>query len=661
MAGSSKGRTLKLQIVGDIGDIKKDVAEVNKTVGGLGKAAKGIGVAVAGAFAVDTVIDFAKGAIDAASDLSESMSKVGVVFGDSADEIQRWSRDSATAMGLSQQKALEAAGTFGNLFDALDLSEKATVDMSKGVVQLASDLASFNNVDPTETLQALQSGLLGEAEPMRRFGASLSEARTKAYGMEHGLGELVKTGKSFTFVMTDAQKVQARYGLILEDTKNAQGDFARTSDGLANSQRTLDANIQNVTASLGALLLGPATEFTGWVEDLIGAGGSSGQLRQFNELLEQAKENAGGLGEALAAAPPDPSQWAGTGTVFDSLLDGFNNVHEAVLDFGQTTDDWVKPVRDNLGSMLNMTEEELYRAAKSAMDAGRSFQDFKDILTTMAAGNAANAFLAGANDVVGGLMGIWDRASDATAAGVDAVEGAVADLPRFMRAKGNDAGVAFGDGIQDARDDVTEASKDLKWALDHPFDGEAERKKIMGQLMGKRLADGLRASKSDPRVRDATKTYIDAQVKRLERLKSEGYDVGVELGVALGLGLEATAGVIEYRAETKGKKSTVVKGLTKYDLTENRDPVGFKERPRSHAAGLDRVPYDGYPAILHEDEAVLNAHAADGWRAGASGSTTNVNVVINAGVGSDPVAIGRELDRYLAQYYRRTGGVRAYA
>lgn len=44
----------------------------------------------------------------------------------------------------------------------------------------------------------------------------------------------------------------------------------------------------------------------------------------------------------------------------------------------------------------------------------------------------------------------------------------------------------------------------------------------------------------------------------------------------------------------------------------------------SHAAGLDRVPYDGYLAELHADEAVLNAQEAALWRSaaryGASGA-----------------------------------------
>jgi hypothetical protein len=238
MAGSRDGRKLTIEVVGDTKSIKKDVAEINKTIGGLDKKAKTAATALGGLFVVDKVVDFAKATISAASDLQESMSKVKVVFGDSADEIISWSRTSVNAMGMSQQAALEAAGTFGNLFDSLGLAEKASVDMSTGIVQLAADLASFNNVGTEETLLALRSGLLGEAEPMRKFGSALSAARVEAYALAQGI---VKNKSA----LTEAQKVQIRYKLMVEDTKNAQGDFARSSNNAAAQQKKLDANMAN--------------------------------------------------------------------------------------------------------------------------------------------------------------------------------------------------------------------------------------------------------------------------------------------------------------------------------------------------------------------------------------------------------------------------------
>jgi hypothetical protein len=179
-----------------------------------------------------------------ASDLNESLSKVGVVFGDNADEIERWSKSAAGALGISQQQALESAGTFGNLFSAMEIGPEVSADMSTSLVELASDLASFNNLDPTDVLDKLRAGIVGEAEPLRTLGVNISAARTEAKALELGLGGVGRE-------LTAAEKATANYALIMEDTALAQGDFARTSDGMANQQRTVAATFQDTMASVG--------------------------------------------------------------------------------------------------------------------------------------------------------------------------------------------------------------------------------------------------------------------------------------------------------------------------------------------------------------------------------------------------------------------------
>lgn len=204
-----------------------------------GKAAViGVGAATAGIAALGAFT------ADFASDLNESLSKVGVVFGKNAKDIEKWSEDAAAAMGLSQQQALEAAGTFGNLFDSMGFAEKPTADMSKGLVELASDLASFNNISVDEALVKLRAGIVGEAEPLRQLGVNISAAATKSKALELGL---IGAGDE----LTAADKAAANYAIILEQTTNAQGDFARTSEGMANQQRILGATFEDAMADIG--------------------------------------------------------------------------------------------------------------------------------------------------------------------------------------------------------------------------------------------------------------------------------------------------------------------------------------------------------------------------------------------------------------------------
>lgn len=202
-------------------------------------------------------------AFQLASDLNESMSKVNVVFGSQADAIVDWSKTAARSFGLSRQEALESAGTLGNLFRAMEIGEKPAADMSRSMVQLAGDLASFNNANPKDVLEALRSGLVGETEPLRRFGINLNQARIEAKALELGLWD----GEE---AISASAKTQAAYALILEDSTLAQGDYARTADGAANRQRTLEATMRDLGATLGTILLPIGEKLLGWLQRATG-------------------------------------------------------------------------------------------------------------------------------------------------------------------------------------------------------------------------------------------------------------------------------------------------------------------------------------------------------------------------------------------------------
>ena len=227
-------------------------------------------------------------AIKAASDLSESANKVQVVFGDQATAIQSWAAKSATALGQSKQQALEAVGTFGNLFSAMGIGQQQSAQMSTSLIELASDLASFNNIDPTLALEKLRAGLVGETEPLRTLGVNLSAAAVQAKAMEMGLASSTKE-------ITPAISAQAAYALILEQTKTAQGDFARTSDGLANSSRIMKAQLTDAAATMGQHLLPIALKVVQ---------GLNGMLESFNNLSPAAQKTILVIAGIAAAIGP---------------------------------------------------------------------------------------------------------------------------------------------------------------------------------------------------------------------------------------------------------------------------------------------------------------------------------------------------------------------
>jgi hypothetical protein len=222
---------------------------------GLGIALAQFGGQIAGAIG-----GFVADSIGAASDLNEELTKSEAIFGDNADAIQEWADDASASFGQSSRAALQAASNFAGLFKSVGVSMGEATEQAQVMTELGSDLASFFNTDVESALQALRSGLSGEAEALKRYNVFLTEARVAEFAFANGIAE---SGKE----LTQQQKVMARYGLILQDTADAQGDFAKTADGLANTQRTLTAEMEDLAAELGQELLPYALDFARWMRD----------------------------------------------------------------------------------------------------------------------------------------------------------------------------------------------------------------------------------------------------------------------------------------------------------------------------------------------------------------------------------------------------------
>lgn len=216
-----------------------------------------------------------------ASNLAEAQAKVTAVFGKQATEVQKWSKTTAAAFGISSRKALESAGTYGNLFQAFGIGQKQAKDMSVRMVELAADMASFNNVPIDEALTALRSGLSGETEPLKRFGVALLDVRLKEQALAMGL---IKTTSG---VLPPAIKAQAAYALILKDTALQQGDVARTAEGLANQKKFLAAQVEDLSASFGAVFMPIMVNFIGVLRNSV-----LPQMQKWIEAFKTLSPNA---------------------------------------------------------------------------------------------------------------------------------------------------------------------------------------------------------------------------------------------------------------------------------------------------------------------------------------------------------------------------------
>ena len=257
--------TAKDEVSGPIDKIRDKASALSKTDIGKGMA-MGAGIAAFGMVknaamgALDAVVDFGAGSIKAASNLRESMALSEQVFEGQSAAMEDWAGEAVTSFGASKREALNYAATFGTAFKNVGMALDDVAERSRTMAELAGDLGSAFNTSSEEAAIALRSGLLGESEPMRKFGVFMDEAKTKAKALEMGM-------KPLNGAFSDGQKVAARYALIMEQTADSQGMFGRDTGSLADAQKSLGAELENLSADLGALIVGPLKDLVTWARE----------------------------------------------------------------------------------------------------------------------------------------------------------------------------------------------------------------------------------------------------------------------------------------------------------------------------------------------------------------------------------------------------------
>jgi hypothetical protein len=247
--------TLLVRIEADMSDLKRSLdkvqRDVDKSSQGIAGAFKRIGTAMKAAVAAVIVQQGARAGmalVNLASDVEEMQGKSKVVFGAFRDQTVAALEAFGNEVGRSTHELELMASSIQDTFVPMGFARGEAAKLSVDLTKLAVDVASFNNANDTETMEAFQSALVGNHETVRRFGVVITEATLKQ--------ELLRMGITATGdAVSNSQKVQARLNLILAGTTDAQGDAARTADSFANQMKALKAELSEVGVELGTILL----------------------------------------------------------------------------------------------------------------------------------------------------------------------------------------------------------------------------------------------------------------------------------------------------------------------------------------------------------------------------------------------------------------------
>jgi hypothetical protein len=198
--------------------------------------------------------------IKAASDAEETASKFGVVYRSVTADANRMADTLVESYGQSRRGAQQLLADTGDLLTGFGFTGEAALELAGRVATLGTDLASFTNYSggAEGAAQALTRALLGERESLKSLGIAISEADVEAKVLE-------LTQRGLTFETERQAKAYATLELATEQSKNAVGDFQRTSAGFANQLRIMTNRFEDVRVAIGEVLLPVVTRLVGWL------------------------------------------------------------------------------------------------------------------------------------------------------------------------------------------------------------------------------------------------------------------------------------------------------------------------------------------------------------------------------------------------------------
>ena len=284
-------------------DTKIDQTGAATGLAGLSGQLKGFGTMMATAFAgvaARAVTEFAGSCVELASNLSEVQNVVDVTFGEVAQGVNDFAKTADKAFGLSELSAKKFSSTMGAMVKSMGFTEQQAAEMGKTMTGLAGDMASFYNLDAQTAFDKLRSGIAGETEPLKQLGINLSETNLSAFALSQGITKAYNA-------MTEAEKVTLRYQYIMQATKDAQGDFTRTSDSLANQTRILAMEFDKLKTTVGQALMpvvNSAVQGLNSITESLNTQSAAPAAEALNQVIEKG-EGAAEVLMATAATAKD--------------------------------------------------------------------------------------------------------------------------------------------------------------------------------------------------------------------------------------------------------------------------------------------------------------------------------------------------------------------
>lgn len=555
---------------------------------------------------LSTISSVGKEAVETASDLVEVQNVVDQTFGASAASIDAWATTTARNYGLSELQAKQFTGYMGAALQSSGIDQAQAAEMATNIAGLAGDMASFYNIGIEDAFQKIQSGMAGETEPLRRYGLNLGAESVGAYA-----GADVSD-------MTEAERYVARYDYLMNATKTIQGDFARTENEFANASRTLENNASRAMAAMGEKVLPIITAGTNAANSL------------FDALLSESPEDTlAGIDAAMADTTAGIEQSASAARAATSVLEDFGDksalTAEQQKQWEAVATELVRTIPE-LAGQINMQTGEIEGGTQAIEENISAWEEAGKAAAQTSALEAKRDMLSGIADEITKEQGLLATAQkemeqhvyDTAAIGTmiaqqlgvefDGTAESFRSMMDSMAAYAAAESLGFSDAdISDALSGYDSASEKAEEHRKRIAELQAEYDTVEAGVSESTVAMQSSVGALEGKVTesfDGIETATDGLLTGFDQ-SDTAYNNAYNTGIGAANGLSDAYGSFSAAANAYSLRASLIGGGV---------PSVFSA-PKL-AVGMDYVPYDEYPAQLHEGEAVLTKAEAADWRRG---------------------------------------------
>lgn len=182
------------------------------------------------------------------ADVEEMESKFEAVFRELSGGVDRWATKHAALVSRSALDLKEYLSGLQDTFVPLGFAREKGAELSKTLVELAIDVASFSNAAEPEVINSFTSAIIGNHEAVRKYGIIITQTVLNQELLNQG----VKGGAKSA---SEQEKVLARLGIIMRSTSDAQGDAAKTAESYTNKTKELAGAWKDFSAEVGGFLI----------------------------------------------------------------------------------------------------------------------------------------------------------------------------------------------------------------------------------------------------------------------------------------------------------------------------------------------------------------------------------------------------------------------